>query len=118
MNGPDETRLLLAFAPLHKAAFGAAIGTAAAFLMFLATAGVLVTGQADPVPLIGAFRAFFRGYTISWTGALVGALWAGGVGFVFGWFIAFCRNFVIAVSIFLIRTRAERAQVRDFLDHV
>ncbi len=109
--------LLLAFAPLHKAAFGAAIGVAAALLTFLVTAVVLLRSQEGVVPL-GALGAYFRGYTVSWQGAVIGAAWAGAVGFVFGWFAAFCRNLVLAISIFLIRTRAERAQTRDFLDHV
>ena len=51
-------------------------------------------------------------------GALVGAVWGGFAGFVFGWFTAFCRNFILAVSLFVIRTRAELARTRDFLDHV
>ena len=29
-----------------------------------------------------------------------------------------CRNLVLAISLFVIRTRAELAQTRDFLDHV
>ena len=117
MRDPTEKRLLLAFAPLHKAAFGTAIGLVTGTLMFLATAIILVTHQEETVPL-GAFAAFFKGYSVSWQGATIGAIWAAMVGFVFGWFTAFCRNLVLAVSIFIIKTRAERAQVRDFLDHV
>ncbi len=117
MKHPDESRLLLAFAPLHKAAFGAAVGLVCAALMFLATAVLLITGQESVIPL-GAFSAYFRGYSVTWEGAAIGAAWAGAAGFVFGWFTAFCRNLVIAISVFIIRTRAERAQIRDFLDHV
>jgi hypothetical protein len=40
------------------------------------------------------------------------------VGFVAGWFFAFCRNLVLAFSVFLIRARAELNQTRDFLDHI
>jgi hypothetical protein len=112
---PSE--LLLAFAPLHKAAFGAAIGTAFALLVFLATVLTLLlpTPEGPGLWLLGVY---FRGYTVSWGGAFIGALWAGFAGFVFGWFIAFCRNFILAVSLFVIRTRAELARTRDFLDHV
>jgi len=39
-------------------------------------------------------------------------------GFVLGWFFAFCRNVVVAGSIFLIRAKAELSQTRDFLDHI
>jgi hypothetical protein len=61
---------------------------------------------------------YFSGYSVSPTGAVIGGLWAGFVGFVAGWFLAFCRNFAIAVAVFLIRTRATLAANRDFLDHI
>ena len=114
---PRATRLILAFAPLHKAAFGMAIGVAAALLMFLATAVVLLRELQTTIPL-QVFASYFKGYSVSWGGALIGAAWAAGVGFVFGWFMAFCRNLALAISLFIIRTRAERALTRDFLDHV
>jgi hypothetical protein len=40
------------------------------------------------------------------------------VGFVAGWFTAFCRNLAVAISIFAIRTRVELSETRDFLDHI
>lgn len=112
-----ERQVTLAFAPLHKAAFGAAIGAAAALLVFLATAILLLRNRVNEFPL-SILAVYFRGYSVSWSGALIGAAWAGAMGFVFGWFTAFTRNLALAVSAFLIRTRAERAMTRDFLDHV
>ena len=112
---PSE--LLLAFAPLHKAAFGAAIGAASALLIFCATAVTLLR-HTEAVTRLDLLAVYFRGYTVSWSGALIGALWGGFAGFVFGWFTAFCRNLILAVSLFVIRTRAELARTRDFLDHV
>jgi hypothetical protein len=107
----------LAFAPLHKRAFGMAVGTAAALLCFLLTAVYLVR---DPQPGInlGLLAQYFYGYTVSWTGAVIGALWGGFTGFVAGWFVAFCRNLVMGVLVFVTRTRSELAATRDFLDHV
>lgn len=115
--GAEPSELLLAFAPLHKAALGAAIGLASAVLMFSVTAVVLLRHQEHTIPL-GLLGAYFQGYSASWTGAVVGAAWGAAVGFVFGWFTAFCRNLALAVSWFLIRTRAELTQTRDFLDHI
>ena len=113
---PLPRELALAFAPLHKAAFGAAIGIASALLIFLLTAYTLLR-HLDPGGL-ALLSQYFRGYSVSWGGAFVGAGWSAFVGFVFGWFTAFCRNLVLAVSLFIIRTRAERTQTRDFLDHI
>lgn len=107
----------LAFAPLHKRAFGVAVGTGAAVLVVAVTLfHVLV--QPDGAPRIALLRAYFYGYTVTLQGAVIGGLWAFAVGFVMGWFVAFCRNLAIAASIFITRTRAELKQTRDFLDHI
>ncbi|MGE0555677.1 MAG: hypothetical protein AB7R55_19765 [Gemmatimonadales bacterium] len=106
----------LAFLPVDKRAFGVAVGVATGLAVALATALVLVRG-ADGVNL-WLLRAYFAGYSVSWTGVLVGFVWAFVVGFTAGWFVAFCRNLVLAVSIFVVRTRAEIFETRDFLDHI
>jgi hypothetical protein len=55
---------------------------------------------------------------VSWPGALIGAAWGWFVGFVAGWFGAFCRNFFVAVELWLGKTKEELAATRDFLDHI
>ena len=111
---PDE--LALAFRPLHKRAFGLAVGTTLGAVVFLATAYTLIVpGSSGLLPLLASY---FPGYTVSWTGALVGGAWTAFAFFVAGWFTAFCRNFVIAASVWLARTRAELQATRDFLDHI
>lgn len=110
--------LQLAFAPLHKRAFGLAIGTASGLLLLLMTLLYLWRAQPGEGPDLGLLRLYFAGYRVSLTGAFVGFLWGGFVGFVAGWFIAFCRNLVLAFSVFLIRAKAELNQSRDFLDHI
>ena len=117
----DEERvqevLRLAFAPLHKRAFGIAVGTATGLLMAAMTAYHILFVPPGLVRL-DLMRAYFYGYTVSWQGVLVGGAWAFGVGFVMGWFAAFCRNLVVAISVFITRTRAELGQTQDFLDHI
>lgn len=113
--GLDEP-LLLAFAPLHKRAFGIAIGVVAGLAIFLITAyQVILPTEAGSTALLGQY---FQGYSISWKGAFIGLLWGFGVGFVMGWFVAFVRNLVIATSVFITRTREELRATRDFLDHI
>jgi len=111
-----EERLTLAFAPLDKRAFGVAIGVAFAAVIFVITIVHVIKQPAGPN--IGLLRFYFYGYSVSWAGAFIGAFWAFVAGFVAGWFVAFCRNFVIAVSVFLTRARAELQATRDFLDHI
>jgi hypothetical protein len=110
------TAVALAFAPLHKRAFGTATGVAGGLLMLLATILGMVRGGEDPS--IGLLREYFFGYSVSPLGAVIGFLWGCAIGFVIGWFIAFARNIVMAASIFWIRTRAELTTTRDFLDHI
>jgi hypothetical protein len=58
------------------------------------------------------------GYALSWRGALIGLLWGFVLGFCAGWFVAFVRNLVMAISLFILQTRAELDDTRDFLDHI
>lgn len=118
---PDEapviSAMLFAFAPLHKRAFGVATGVAGALLMTFLTLAAMYMPSEREFPL-GLLVQFFAGYSLSWPGVFIGAAWGFAVCFVAGWFAAFCRNFVLAISAFLIRTRAEIDSTREFLDHI
>lgn len=112
-----ESKLLLAFAPIHKRAFGMAVGTAAGLIVFLVTVASLLFDPEGRVQL-GLLSEYFAGYSVSWLGALIGAAWASFAGFVAGWFTAFVRNLAIATWMFVVRARAELHATRDFLDHI
>jgi hypothetical protein len=114
---PLPRELLLAFSPVHKSAFGIAIATVCALFVFGATALTILQPPGSGIRL-ELLAVYFRGYSVSWVGALIGAGWAAVAGFVFGWFLAFSRNLVLAISLFVIRTRAQLAETRDFLDHI
>jgi hypothetical protein len=109
--------LELAFAPLHKRAFGTAVGLAFGLLMFGATVMAVLRATQAPFPL-DRLNEYFYGYTMSWQGAFIAFGWAFLVGFVGGWFFAFIRNLALALSLFAIRTRAQLTATRDFLDHI
>ena len=117
MPQPLHRVLSLAFAPLHKRAFGTAIGLAVGLLLFLVTFVAVLHGGI-PGENLWLLKQYFYGYSVTWAGAFIGLGWGMVAGFVAGWFFAFCRNFVLAASIFWLRTRAELAQSRDFLDHI
>lgn len=111
---PPSTTFL--FAPIDKRAFGVAIGIVTGLAIFLMTVVDLVMGTPWQGPwLLGQY---FAGYTLSWQGALIGLAWGFAVGFCAGWFVAFTRNLALAISLFIIRTRAELDTTRDFLDHI
>lgn len=105
------------FLPIHKAAFGVATGVAAALVVFLATAVELLRTPQPGFPL-GLLAQYFEGYSVTWPGALIGAAWAAFSGFILGWFLAFCRNLLLALMLLLGRMRADMSQTRDILDHL
>jgi hypothetical protein len=116
-EAPVIPAMLYAFAPLHKRAFGVAVGTAGALFMALLTTGGLLLPRGGEFPL-HLLQQYFAGYSVSWPGVLVGAAWGFLVASVCGWFAAFCRNLALAISAFFIRTRAELQATREFLDHI
>ena len=111
---PSSTSYL--FEPVDKRAFGVAIGVAAA----MSIAGITILDLIVPVPLpgLGLLNQYFAGYTVSWTGALIGGAWAFGVGFCAGWLLAFVRNLTLALSLFMVRSRSDLEEASDFLDHI
>jgi hypothetical protein len=106
-----------AFAPLHKRALGIATGLTAGLAVLLVTS-FHVLARPENGPPIQLLSQYLYGYEVSWRGALVGLWWGFVVGFVAGWFLAFVRNVALATWIFIVRTKAELEQTRDFLDHI
>jgi hypothetical protein len=106
----------LLFAPLDKRAFGIAMGVAGALLMAGVTLLSLV--EAPEWKGLALLSNYFAGYSVTWSGVAIGAAWAFAVGFVTGWLIAFARNLTLAVSLFLLRSKAELEESSDFLDHI
>jgi hypothetical protein len=98
-------------------AFGVAMGTAVGLVIFAATAATLLLDARDRVPL-SLLGQFLAGYEESWPGAFVGLGWGFVVGAVFGWFVAFVRNLLLAVWLLWARARADLSATRDFLDHI
>lgn len=116
--GPRSMRddLTLAFAPLHKRAFGTAVGITLGAALFLVTALGILKG--NPPDVLFGLQYVLPLYDVTWSGAVLGSLSAALATFCAGWFLAFSRNMIIALGIWIVRTRAELAQTRDFLDHI
>lgn len=110
---PPSTALL--FAPVDKRAFGVAIGVALGLAIGALT---IATSLASHPFHLGLLSNYFAGYSVSWIGAVVGSLWGFCVGFVAGWLLAFTRNLSLAVSLFLLRSKADLHETSDFLDHI
>jgi len=114
---PVDVVLARAFAPMHKRVLGVAVGLTAAFLVFGLTAFHVIVRPPGALS-IELLAQYFYGYEVSWRGACIGAWWGFVSGFVAGWFAAFLRNFAMAVWLFVVRTKANLSETRDFLDHI
>ena len=113
---PLSTKTNYLFTPVDKRAFGVAIGVVSALVLGGLT--IVDVIASDPLPALDLLREYFAGYSLSPLGALIGGAWGFAVGFCAGWFIAFTRNFVLAVSLFFLRSRADLDDASDFLDHI
>jgi hypothetical protein len=111
---PRGTRYL--FAPLDKRAFGVALGVTAALALGITTAVDVMLPR--PWLALNLLHNYFAGYSVSWAGVFIGAAWAFAVAFCAGWLLAFLRNFILAASLFMVRTRAQLDEASDFLDHI
>jgi len=112
-----QNTIVLAFAPLHKAAMGVASGVVFASIFAIVT---LLDLMVDPQQTagLGLLAQYFYGYDVSILGALIGFAWGFAVGFVAGWFLAFARNVVLAIWILYFRARADWLATKDLLDYV
>jgi hypothetical protein len=113
----EPPEVVVGFLPLHKLATGMAVGTVSALVVVVLTVDAMFRPPGNRLPM-ELLAVYFSGYTVSWAGVAIGAWWAWFSGFVAGWFLAFVRNFALACQIVLLRTRANLAQTRDFLDHI
>ena len=107
-----------AFARIDPVALGAAFGTIAGLLVFLATAGLLVQGGVLVGRTLGLLGYYLWGYSVSWTGAWVGLIEGGLGGFTFGYVVATLRNWGVGAYAWLLKRRAEAEASRDLLDKV
>lgn len=104
-----------AFARYDAVALGAALGTVAGLGLFLATAMLLMSGEAAARPMLSLLGNYFFGYTVSWSGAALGLVEAGFGGFVFGFVLARLLNFVIDAERKALERQIEMSQTPSML---
>ncbi len=112
-----EAELTQVFAPLDKRALGLAMGMVGALLLSIVTLTSMLLDPNGEFPL-ALLGQYFYGYSVSAVGLLVGAAWAFFTGFVWGWFLAICRNFILALWLMVVRVRSDQVAARGFLDHI
>ena len=112
-----ERRVLRAFAPLNARALGLSLGIVGALVISALTELSIVIDPEHKFPL-HLLRNYFPGYSVSFKGILIGALWAFIAGFIFGWLMATIRNAVIGAWVLKAKMRADLEASKDVLDHI
>lgn len=118
LNEAEEEFIEFVFAKLDPIALGVAVGTVSGFLIFFATAILVIKGGPVVGPTLSLLGNFLYGYEVTWGGALVGLAEGGLVGFGIGYVGATLRNLTYKAYARLIRAREEAARRRNLLDKV
>jgi protoporphyrinogen oxidase len=102
---------------LDQLGLATALGSVFGLLTFAATLWLILAGSQDRGPGLRLLGQYFWGYSITIKGAFIGMAYSFFWGFLFGWLIAYLRNFLIAFFIYLVKRKEELITFRDFLDH-
>lgn len=105
----DKAILMAAFAKIDVIAFSVAMGSVFALLLFAATVTLVLKGAAPGAeigPHMKLLGVYLPGYTVSWGGSLLGALYGAFGGAVFGVFISTLWNLThfLYITLIVIRT--------------
>jgi protoporphyrinogen oxidase len=109
--------LIRAFSRLDKLGFATALGSVSGLLIFLATILLVIKGGEVVGPNLRLLSQYFFGYSVTTKGAFIGMAYSFSWGFIFGWLMAYLRNFFVGFYVYRVRKRAEMLSFRDFLDH-
>lgn len=114
---PDEIDRAIerALAPLDPVALGASFGLVAGVVLFLATAILLLQGGPVVGPNLELLGQLLVGFRVTWSGALIGSVEVGIVGFCFGYALAGLRNLAVRYYARRLRRRDLARAQRDLL---
>jgi hypothetical protein len=107
--------LIQMFARMDAIALGGACGIVGGLGVFVATAILLIKGGEEIGPNLSLLSQHFIGYSVTWTGSMIGAVYGLVTGFIAGWTLAAVRNLSIAVYLHAIRLWAHLS-TDHFLD--
>ncbi|TDI91777.1 MAG: NAD(P)/FAD-dependent oxidoreductase [Caldithrix sp.] len=106
------------FARLDPLALGISVGSVFGIFIFLATSILLLKGGEVVGPRLLLLAQYFYGFEVSWTGALIGLLDAGFLGFLLGSSFAFLRNWGLSAYALIVHRRAQTERRRHLLDKI
>jgi hypothetical protein len=103
------------FAKLDSIALGLSCGIVCGLGLVSATVILLIKGGDQIGPNLSLLGQYFPGYSVTWTGSILGCAYGLAAGFVAGWTLAFVRNFSLTVYAHAVRLQAVLSG-NNFLD--
>ena len=94
MSSVDRERLLVerSIANLRAGIVAIVTGMVGGFALFAATLWLVIKGGANVGIHLGLLRSYYPGYSVTWTGSLVGFVYGALTGAILGWFVAWLYN--------------------------
>ncbi len=114
---PTDELLISSIAKIDRAAFGIAIGSVFGAVIFFATNFLIFKGGSQIGPTLALLNQYFFGYSVTFTGSLIGLFYGFVSGFFLGWFTAFLRNFIIAIYLYVAKFKGRMIAVNNFIDY-
>ena len=112
---PSDQLLVQAFAQLDRTALGVALGATCGLAIFFATNFLILKGGENVGDNLQLLSQYFFGYSVTFTGSIIGFAHGLIVGFVLGWSTAFTRNLFMSAYLHIIRLRTSMSSVHEFI---
>jgi hypothetical protein len=111
-------RVVLVLAYIDARALGLSLGIICGLWICLLTIASHLHGNSRAWVSLALLSQYFPGFRISYTGSLVGFVYACICGFIVGYLFARIRNCLVHSYITFLRRRGEQQAVSDLLDHL
>lgn len=92
LSEADQRLIEAAIARMRAGVMAVVFGMVGGFSLWIATAWLLVRGGPNVGLHLGLLRNYFPGYSVTWTGSLVGLAYGAVIGAVAGWLLARVYN--------------------------
>ena len=94
------------FARVDAVAMGISFGIVSGFGLIAATTALLIKGGTQIGKNLGLLSQYFPGYSVSWSGSIIGCAYGLAGGFIAGWALASVRNFSLILYAHAVKLKA------------
>jgi hypothetical protein len=112
-----DQRLIESLAKLDPLAFGIALGALCGLIIFSATNFLLIKGGEEIGQNLWLLSHYFKGFSVTFAGSLIGGVYGFFFGFALGATAAFLRNAIVSIYLNLLKFKDGISAASDFIDN-